>query len=46
MSVTGWVIIVIVVAGIVIALFGWDRYRGGRKGPGDGRSLHRPRERP
>jgi hypothetical protein len=35
MSVTGWVIIVIVVAGIVIALFGWDRYRGDRKGPGD-----------
>jgi hypothetical protein len=35
MSVTGWIIIVIVVVGIVIALFGWDRYRGGRKGPGD-----------
>ena len=25
------VISVVVLAGIVIALFGWDRYRGGRK---------------
>jgi len=31
MSVTGWVIIAVVVVGAVIALFGWDRYRGGRK---------------
>lgn len=25
------VVLVVVVAGIVIALFGWDRYRGNRK---------------
>jgi hypothetical protein len=31
MSVTGWVIIAIVVVGVVVALFGWDRYRGNRK---------------
>jgi hypothetical protein len=31
MSVTGWVIIAIVVVGILIALFGLDRYRGSRK---------------
>ena len=30
------VIAVVVVAGIVIALFGWDRYRVGRKAAGDG----------
>lgn len=31
MHVTGWIILVIVIVGIVIALFGWDRYRGNRK---------------
>jgi len=31
MSVTDWVIIAIVIVGIVTALFGLDRYRGGRK---------------
>src|SRR5580693_2507626 len=30
------VIGVVVVVGIVIALFGWDRYRGSRRSPGDG----------
>jgi hypothetical protein len=33
----GWIILVLVIVGTVIALFGWDRYRGGRKdadGPG------------
>jgi hypothetical protein len=30
MSVVTWVIIAVVVVGAVIALFGWDRYRGGR----------------
>ncbi len=30
------VVAVVVVAGIVIALFGWDRYRGDRKPVGDG----------
>jgi hypothetical protein len=29
------VILVVVVVGIVIALFGWDRYRGSRKRVGD-----------
>jgi hypothetical protein len=32
MHVTDWVIIAVVVVGIVIAIFGWDRYRGGGKG--------------
>lgn len=31
MSVTGWVIIAIVIIGVVTALFGLDRYRGSRK---------------
>ena len=31
MSVTNWVIIAIVIAGIAAALFGLDRYRGSRK---------------
>jgi hypothetical protein len=37
MGVVDWVIIAIVIIGAVIALFGWDRYRGSRKdtgGPG------------
>ena len=34
-----WVILAVVIAGTVIALFGWDRYRGSRKGDGsDGAS--------
>jgi len=31
-SITGWIIIAVVVVGAVIALFGWDRYRDNRKG--------------
>ena len=31
MTVTGWVIIAIVLVGIVTALFGLDRYRGSQK---------------
>ena len=31
MSVLGGVILLVVIAGIVIALFGWDRYRDYRK---------------
>jgi hypothetical protein len=34
MHLVEWVILAVVVVGIVIALFGWDRYRGGRKSPG------------
>ncbi len=30
MSAVEWVILAVVIAGIVIALFGWDRYRGNR----------------
>jgi hypothetical protein len=30
-GIVGWVVIAVVIAGIVIALFGWDRYRGNRK---------------
>jgi len=36
MSVIDWVIIVIVIVGVVTALFGLDRYHGSRKGPGPG----------
>ena len=35
MTVTGWVIIAIVLVGIVTALFGLDRYRGNRKTASD-----------
>ncbi|HTW09951.1 MAG TPA: hypothetical protein VME46_20785 [Acidimicrobiales bacterium] len=31
MSPVGWVVIAVVVVGVVVAIFGWDRYRGGRK---------------
>ena len=31
-----WVILAVVVLGIVIAIFGWDRYRGNRKGSDSG----------
>jgi len=33
-----WIILAVVIAGIVIALFGWDRYRGNRTSaaPSDG----------
>jgi hypothetical protein len=36
MSPLGWVVIGVVVVGVVVALFGWDRYRGNRKAAGDG----------
>jgi hypothetical protein len=29
-----WIVLAVVVAGIIIAVFGWDRYRGNRKTPG------------
>lgn len=31
MNPVAWVILAVVVLGAVIAIFGWDRYRGGRK---------------
>jgi hypothetical protein len=37
MNAVEWVIVAVVVVGVVVALFGWDRYRGGKKhgaGPG------------
>jgi hypothetical protein len=34
MHVLEWVILAVVIVGIVIALFGWDRYRGNRKSAG------------
>jgi hypothetical protein len=34
MHIGSWIIIAVVVVGAVIAFFGWDRYRGGRKGAG------------
>lgn len=30
-----WVILAVIVVGIVIAIFGWDRYRGNRKSAGN-----------
>ena len=33
MSAQGWIILALVVMGAIVALFGWDRYRGGRKAP-------------
>jgi len=35
MGIVEWVVLVVVVAGIVIALLGWDRYRGNRKSVSD-----------
>jgi hypothetical protein len=39
-SVTGWIIIAILIVGIVAALFGLDRYRGSRKDSADGGDAH------
>jgi hypothetical protein len=36
MHVVEWVILAVVVLGIAIAIFGWDRYRGNRKRAGAG----------
>lgn len=38
MGIFGLVVLVVVVAGIIIAIFGWDRYRGSRgsAAPGGG----------
>jgi hypothetical protein len=41
MSAVDWVLIAIVVVGVVVGLFGWDRYRGGRK---KGGTASRPTE--
>ncbi len=42
-SVVLLIILVIVIGGIIIALFGWDRYRGGR-GRGGAGSAAKPTE--
>jgi hypothetical protein len=34
MSIGEWVVLAVVVVGVVVALFGWDRYRGRQKGVG------------
>ncbi len=36
MGAVEWVILAVVIVGIVIALFGWDRYRGSRKSASKG----------
>jgi hypothetical protein len=36
MGTVEWVILAVVVVGVIVALFGWDRYRGSRKGVGQG----------
>jgi hypothetical protein len=33
-STPNWIFLALVIAGVVIALFGWDRYRSGRKAAG------------
>ncbi|MGC2192775.1 MAG: hypothetical protein WA751_10635 [Candidatus Dormiibacterota bacterium] len=44
MGIVELVILVVVVAGIVIALFGWDRYRGGRSSVASGSTAERTDE--
>jgi hypothetical protein len=36
MNATEWVILAVVVLGAVVAIFGWDRYRGSRPDAGAG----------
>ena len=36
MHIVDWVVIAVVIVGIIVALFGWDRYRGNSKAAGDG----------
>jgi hypothetical protein len=36
MGIVEWVLLAVVVAGVIIALFGWDRYRGNRKNASTG----------
>lgn len=31
MHILEWIILAVVIVGVIIALLGWDRYRGGRK---------------
>jgi hypothetical protein len=38
MGVVEWVILAVVLAGVAAALFGWDRYRVGRRRAGDSSS--------
>jgi hypothetical protein len=38
MGILEWVILAVVILGIVIALLGWDRYRGTRPAAGDSAS--------
>ena len=40
MSILDWVVIAVVIVGIVIAAFGWDRYRGNRKRSVDDSAAH------
>jgi hypothetical protein len=35
MHIVDWIIIAVIVAGIIIGLFGLDRYRGARTSPGE-----------
>ncbi len=35
MSILEWVILAVVIAGIIIALFGWDRYQANRNTAGN-----------
>jgi hypothetical protein len=44
MSIPEIVILVVVVAGIVIAIFGWDRYRGSQRGAGHDSAAQRTDE--
>ncbi|MGH9107353.1 MAG: hypothetical protein ACRDZX_16315 [Acidimicrobiales bacterium] len=35
MGIVGWVVLGVVVAGIIVAILGWDRYRGNSKRTSD-----------
>jgi hypothetical protein len=44
MPVIAWVILAIVIVGAVVAIFGWDRYRGNRKSAAAGSAAQRTDE--
>jgi hypothetical protein len=44
MGIITLIIVIVVLAGIVIALFGWDRYRGGSRNSVSSSAAHRTDE--
>lgn len=41
MNAVVWVVVAVVVLGVLVAFFGWDRYRGGRR-RGAGSGMYEP----